>query len=101
MDNILKQIDNFKKQNDCMESAFKNKNIQFTKLSIDSVDIKAETELQSTPCSTAQSVTWEPQNEDPTRAEASRQLLITYTWDSIYIYYIIYICSLHDQWSYW
>ena len=63
--------------------------------------IKAETELQSTPCSTAQSVTWEPQNEDPTRAEASRQLLITYTWDSIYIYYIIYICSLHDQWSYW
>ena len=46
MDNILKQIDNFKKQNDCMESAFKNKNIQFTKLSIDSVDIKTETELE-------------------------------------------------------
>lgn len=47
MENILKQIDNFKKQNDCMESAFKNKNIQFTKLSIDGVDTETELELKT------------------------------------------------------
>jgi len=38
-----KQIANLKKQNDGMETAFKNKGIQFTKLSIDNVD--PETEL--------------------------------------------------------
>lgn len=38
-----KQIANLKKQNDGMETAFKNKNIEFTKLSIDNVD--PETEL--------------------------------------------------------
>ena len=43
MEHILKQIDNFKKQNDGMETAFNTKNISFNKLSIDSVD--PETEL--------------------------------------------------------
>ena len=38
-----KQIVNLKKQNEGMETAFKNKNIEFTKLSIDNVD--PETEL--------------------------------------------------------
>ncbi len=38
-----KQIANLKKQNDGMETAFKNKGIQFNKLSIDNVD--PETEL--------------------------------------------------------
>ena len=38
-----KQIANLKKQNDGMETAFKNKGIKFTKLSIDNVD--PETEL--------------------------------------------------------
>lgn len=38
-----KQIANLKKQNDGMETAFKNKNIKFTKLSIDNVE--PETEL--------------------------------------------------------
>lgn len=38
-----KQIANLKKQNEGMETAFKNKNIEFTKLSIDNVD--PETEL--------------------------------------------------------
>ena len=39
-----KQIENLKKQNDGMETAFKNKSIQFNKLSIDVTD--PETELQ-------------------------------------------------------
>ena len=37
-----KQIANLKKQNEGMESGFKNKGIQFTKLSIDSVDVEKE-----------------------------------------------------------
>jgi len=37
------QISNLKKQNECMETAFKNKKIEFTKLSIDNVE--PETEL--------------------------------------------------------
>jgi len=39
-----KQISNLKKQNDGMETAFKNKGVQFNKLSIDNMD--PETELQ-------------------------------------------------------
>ena len=42
MDDILKQITNLKKQNDGMESAFKNKGINFTKLSIDNVEPEIE-----------------------------------------------------------
>lgn len=42
MDNILKQITSLKKQNDGMETAFKNKNINFTKLTIDNVDPESE-----------------------------------------------------------
>lgn len=41
---ILKQIDNLKKQNDGMETAFKNKGIQFNKLSVSIED--SETELK-------------------------------------------------------
>ena len=37
-----KQIENLKKQNEGMETGFKNKGIQFTKLSIDSVDLERE-----------------------------------------------------------
>jgi hypothetical protein len=37
-----KQIANLKKQNEGMENGFKNKGIQFTKLSIDSVDLEKE-----------------------------------------------------------
>lgn len=37
-----KQIENLKKQNEGMENGFKNKGIQFTKLSIDSVDPEKE-----------------------------------------------------------
>ena len=33
-----KQIANLKKQNEGMETAFKNKNIEFTKLSTDNID---------------------------------------------------------------
>jgi len=44
MDNILKQITNLKKQNDSMEASFKNKNIQFNKLSFNTMD-NPETEL--------------------------------------------------------
>ncbi len=40
-----KQIANLKKQNDGMETAFKNKNVEFTKLSIDNVDEATEFEL--------------------------------------------------------
>ena len=40
-----KQIVNLKKQNEGMESAFKNKNIAFTKLSIDNVDPETELNL--------------------------------------------------------
>lgn len=40
---IQKQIHNLKKQNEGMETSFKSKNIQFTKLSIDNMD--PETEL--------------------------------------------------------
>lgn len=36
------QITNLKKQNEGMETGFKNKGIQFTKLSIDSVDLESE-----------------------------------------------------------
>lgn len=43
MDNILKQITNLKKQNEGMETSFKNKDIKFTKLNIDNLD--PETEL--------------------------------------------------------
>ena len=43
MSELTKQITNLKKQNDGMEIAFKNKSIEFTKLSIDNVD--PETEL--------------------------------------------------------
>ena len=43
MDNILKQITNLKKQNEGMETSFKNKDIKFTKLHIDNLD--PETEL--------------------------------------------------------
>lgn len=42
MDNISKQITNLKKQNDGMETAFKNKDINFTKLSIDNVNPEIE-----------------------------------------------------------
>lgn len=35
---ILKQIDNLKKQNDGMETSFKNKGVQFNKLSVNSMD---------------------------------------------------------------
>jgi hypothetical protein len=42
-DNISKQISNLNKQNDGMETAFKNKGIRFTKLSINNMD--PETEL--------------------------------------------------------
>jgi hypothetical protein len=45
MSNKEKQITNLKKQNDGMEIAFKNKNIQYTKLFIESVN--SETELLS------------------------------------------------------
>lgn len=44
MDNILKQITNLKKQNEGMETSFKNKNIQFNKLSLNTMD-NHETEL--------------------------------------------------------
>lgn len=37
-----KQIANLKKQNEGMETAFKNKGIEFTKLSIDNMDIETE-----------------------------------------------------------
>jgi hypothetical protein len=37
-----KQIANLKKQNEGMESGFKNKGVKFTKLSIDSVDLEKE-----------------------------------------------------------
>jgi len=40
-----KQIANLKKQNDSMETAFKNKNIEFTKLSTDNVDPEIELDL--------------------------------------------------------
>jgi len=40
-----KQIANLKKQNEGMENAFKNKNIEFTKLSIDNVDPETELNL--------------------------------------------------------
>ena len=40
---IQKQIENLKKQNDGMETSFKNKSIEFTKLNIDGMD--PETEL--------------------------------------------------------
>jgi len=43
MDQILKQIDNLKKQNDGMETSFKNKGVQFNKLSVNNMD--PETEL--------------------------------------------------------
>lgn len=46
MDNIVKQLELLKKQNEGMETAFKNKNIPFTKLSIDNVDLDPETELR-------------------------------------------------------
>jgi hypothetical protein len=42
MDNL---ITNLKKQNEGMETAFKNKNIEFTKLSIDDVDPETELKL--------------------------------------------------------
>lgn len=45
MDNILKQITNLKKQNDGMETSFKNKNIEFNKLSIDNVEPEMELTL--------------------------------------------------------
>jgi hypothetical protein len=35
---ILKQIDNLKKQNDGMETSFKNKGVQFNKLTVNSMD---------------------------------------------------------------
>ena len=41
---LLKQIDNLKKQNDGMEISFKNKGIKFNKLSVNSMD-DPETEL--------------------------------------------------------
>jgi len=41
-DNILKQISNLNKQNEGMETGFKNKGIKFTKLSIDNMDPEAE-----------------------------------------------------------
>jgi len=40
---IQKQITNLKKQNEGMEISFKNKSVEFTKLSIDTMD--PETEL--------------------------------------------------------
>jgi hypothetical protein len=40
-----RQIDNLKKQNEGMETAFKNKNIEFTKLSTDSIDPEIELNL--------------------------------------------------------
>jgi len=40
-----KQIDNLKKQNDGMETAFKNKNIEFTKLITDNIDPEIELNL--------------------------------------------------------
>ena len=43
MSDIEKQITNLKKQNDGMEISFKNKGIEFTKLSID--NMAPETEL--------------------------------------------------------
>ena len=42
MDDILHQITNLKKQNDGIETAFKNKGINFTKLSIDNVEPEIE-----------------------------------------------------------
>jgi len=40
-----KQIANLKKQNEGMETAFKNKNIEFTKLSTDNIDPEIELDL--------------------------------------------------------
>lgn len=40
-----RQIDTLKKQNEGMETAFKNKNIEFTKLSTDSIDPEIELNL--------------------------------------------------------
>jgi len=40
-----KQIDNLKKQNEGMETAFKNKNIEFTKLSTENIDPEIELNL--------------------------------------------------------
>lgn len=45
MDNITKQITNLKKQNDGMETSFKNKGIEFNKLSIDTVEPEMELTL--------------------------------------------------------
>jgi len=42
MTDIQKQITNLKKQNDGMEISFKNKGVEFTKLSIDSMDQDTE-----------------------------------------------------------
>lgn len=42
MDDISKQISNLNKQNEGMETGFKNKGIKFTKLSIDNMDPEAE-----------------------------------------------------------
>ena len=49
MADIKKQIMNLKNQNDGMETSFKNKGIQFTKLSIDE-NIDTETELSLLKC---------------------------------------------------
>lgn len=43
---ILKQITDFKKQNDGMETAFKNKGINFIKRSIDNVELEPEIEFK-------------------------------------------------------
>jgi hypothetical protein len=45
MTDIQKQITNLKKQNDGMETSFKAKNIEFSKLSIDSIDQDTELRL--------------------------------------------------------
>lgn len=77
MDNILKKITNLKKQNEGMETSFKNKNIQFNKLSLNTMD-NPETELMilkdyNNYLKGISSANRPPPQEKPVKQEASKK----------------------------